>query len=355
MDNSIKQIKLLDCTLRDGSYANNFTFTKEDTSKIVGRLDELGFDYIEVGHGIGLGASVSTEFKAVATDVEYMQAAARSIDKSKWGMFCIPGVATLDDVRSAADNGMDFIRIGSDLNNVSKAIEFIDLSQRLGLEVLVNFMKSYVVTPEVFSETSAKVIDHGVELIYLVDSSGSMLPDEIQKYIQVFYEKHPETKLGFHGHNNLGLSVYNSLLCVQEGVNLIDTTIQGFGRGAGNTPVEEFIGVLSRYGIDTKINYIDLLNFSEEISSFVIRDVACSSIDVVSGFAGFHSSYTPRIFAIAEEYSLDPKEIIIELCKLDKSEAPPLLLQQIAKNLINSDHFLKNKSSYNQYYGQEQD
>ena len=317
-------------------------------------MDKLGFDYIEVGHGIGLGASVNSKFKAVATDIAYMRAAASSICKAKWGMFCIPGVATLSDVRMAADNGMNFIRIGSDLNNVDDAIEFIDLAKRLGLEVFVNFMKSYVVSPELFSEVSTKVVDRGIEMVYLVDSAGSMLPEELKKYIHVFYDKHPKVELGFHGHNNLGLSIYNSLVCVQEGVKLIDTTIQGYGRGAGNTPIEEFLSVLSRCDIATKINYLDLLNFSEEITSYVSRNVAWSTLDVVSGFSGFHSSYMPKILKLAKEYSLDPKEIIINLCKIDRSEAPDALLEEIAKNLVNSGGLKKNIPVSNKYFGEEQ-
>ena len=200
-------------------------------------------------------------------------------------------------------------------------------------------MKSYVVPPEAFSEVCSIVIDRGVETIYLVDSSGSMLPDEIRRYVNVFYENHSSTDLGIHGHDNLGLSTYNSLVCVQEGVKLIDTTIQGFGRGAGNTPIEEFLSVMGRYGIDTRIDYIDLLNFSEKISDKVARDVAWSTLDVVSGFAGFHSSYMPKILEISKSYNIDPKPIIIELCKVNQTDAPKELLENIARDIVKKGHF----------------
>ena len=354
MIDSNNNIKFLDCTLRDGSYANNFAFTSKDTSMIVSGLDKLDFNYIEVGHGIGLGASLNTGFKAAESDLNYMIAAASAINKSKWGMFCIPGVASLDDVRLAADNNIDFLRIGTDIENVSSAIEFIELSKNLGIEVFVNFMKSYVVSPDTFSKVCSIVIDCGIETIYLVDSSGSMLPDEIRKYINVFYENHPTVVLGFHGHDNLGLSTYNSLVCVQEGVKLIDTTIQGFGRGAGNTPIEEFLSVLGRYGIETNINYIDLLNFSEKISDKVAREVAWSTLDVVSGFAGFHSSYMPKILEISRSYNIDPKSIIIELCKVNQTDAPKDLLNSIARELVKKGRFMNEIPANNKYFGQEQ-
>ena len=111
----LKKIKsnILDCTLRDGSYENNFGFTKNDTFNICRSLEQAGVEYIEVGHGLGLGASKRTKFKAIQSDKEYLNAANKAISNSKWGVFCIPGIATLDDLKSAADSGINFIRIGT--------------------------------------------------------------------------------------------------------------------------------------------------------------------------------------------------------------------------------------------------
>src|SRR5262245_60396577 len=101
---------ILDCTLRDGSYVIDFGFTLGDTVEIATRLRNLGFPYIEVGHGIGLGASRKGMGVAAATDNEYMEAAHYShalAPQGRWGMFCIPGVASLDDVDVAAAYKID--------------------------------------------------------------------------------------------------------------------------------------------------------------------------------------------------------------------------------------------------------
>tara|TARA_B100000795_G_scaffold114758_2_gene85156 strand:+ start:1238 stop:2320 length:1083 start_codon:yes stop_codon:yes gene_type:complete len=352
MDSNIKKIKILDCTLRDGSYENNFKFTAEDTKEISSNLEKLGFEYIEVGHGVGLGASVTTKYKAVATDEEYMIAANSAVNNSKWGMFCIPGVSSLDDIKLAVDNEIDFIRIGVDPSKISNAQDFIQLASRLGVEVFVNFMKSHTVSPKFFVQNAAKAIEYGAKMIYLVDSAGSMLPDEIKAYVNEFNEKFPNVELGFHGHNNLGLAVYNSLLCVQENVKIIDTTLQGFGRSAGNTPAESFISVLNRYGIDSGINYIDLMNYSENSIRPFIKSKGLDTLDVVSGYSGFHSSYMPLILEAASKYSIDPKELIIDICKVTQTDLPLELLNEVAMSLnkVSDDKAIR----YAKYYGEEQ-
>jgi len=133
----------LDCTLRDGSYVIDFQFTATDTENIARVLDDAGFPYIEVGHGVGLGASEQGKNIAAATDVEYMRAAAKGVKRGKWGMFCIPGIASLEHLRVAADNGMDFVRVGTDVSEVDSSAPFIALAKKLNIEVYANFMKSY--------------------------------------------------------------------------------------------------------------------------------------------------------------------------------------------------------------------
>ena len=97
------KFEILDCTLRDGSYVNNFQFSASETYNLVKSLDGSGVDMIEVGHGIGLGASRGAYTRALESDEKYMEATAKAIGKSRWGVFCIPGIASLDDLVIASD------------------------------------------------------------------------------------------------------------------------------------------------------------------------------------------------------------------------------------------------------------
>ena len=84
--------KILEVTLRDGSYSIDFKFTAKDTEVIGGALDSLGFEFVEIGHGVGLGASEKGYGKAAETDEKYLQVAAATFKNAKWGMFCMCGV-----------------------------------------------------------------------------------------------------------------------------------------------------------------------------------------------------------------------------------------------------------------------
>ena len=144
----LDKTEILDCTLRDGSYVNNFQFTKNDTKKILNVLESSGVKFIEIGHGIGLGASRIEKFKAKESDKSYCQVASKVVKKAKWGVFCIPGVASLDDIRMAKDYGVKFVRVGTNIENYREQEKFINLCKKLNIFVASNFMKSYLVTPK---------------------------------------------------------------------------------------------------------------------------------------------------------------------------------------------------------------
>ena len=344
---------ILECTLRDGSYVIDFQFTATDTETIGGALDQAGFPYIEVGHGIGLGAFEQGRHVAAASDLEYMQAAARSIRRGKWGMFCIPGIANLEHVRMASDQGMDFIRIGSNVTEVDSSAPFIALSRARGMDVYANFMKSYALSPEEFAKLAARSAGFGAGMVYLVDSAGGMLPAEVRAYLQATHSEAPDLALGFHGHNNLGLAVANSLVCAEEGVVLVDTSLQGFGRSAGNTPTEQFLSALVRSGCEPAIDPIEAMHLGETLVRPLIERRGLSSLDIVAGQAQFHSSYMPAVLNAAKRHRIDPRALIIELCRHDKINAPDELIERLAADL---DHrrVAQRALPWGSYYGEEQ-
>lgn len=349
-----KAPKILDCTLRDGSYAIDFQFTSADTETIARALDEANFPYIEVGHGIGLGASEEGRNIAAASDREYMQAAAQAVKHGKWGMFCIPGIAQPDHLRLAADHGMNFVRIGTNVTEVDSSATFISLAHDLGMEVFANFMKSYALLPGMFARLAARSAGFGADMVYLVDSAGGMLPSEVRAYLRAARDEAPNVAMGFHGHNNLGLAVANSLVCAEEGVAMVDTSLQGFGRSAGNTPTEQFLSVLVRGNYDIDIDPIETMHLGETLIRPLIERRGLSSLDIVAGQAQFHSSYMPAVLNAAKRHRIDPRVLIMELCQHDKVNAPDELLELLATEL-NARHVDMRPLPWGAYFGEEQD
>lgn len=346
--------KILETTLRDGSYVLNFQFTASDTAIIASKLEEAGFDLIEIGHGVGLGASEAGMGQAAETDEAYLKAAADSLKKAQWGMFCIPGVASLDHVDLAAQYGMKFIRIGTNVTEVEDSQPFIERAKKYGMFVCANFMKSYALEPLEFAQQAKRSQDYGADVVYIVDSAGGMLTREMEGYFKAIRDV-CDIAIGFHGHDNLGLSVANAVRAYELGADIIDTSLQGLGRSAGNTPTEVFIAVLERMGVRMGYNPLDIMDIGEKYIKPLIKRIGHSSIDVITGYAQFHSSYMGIIREFSSKYRVDPRKLIISLCEKDKINAPRELVELIAQQLsTESEEVFTARFQLDQYFGAEQ-
>jgi 4-hydroxy 2-oxovalerate aldolase len=342
---------ILDCTLRDGSYVVDFGFTRSDTFEFVRDISECGFPYVEVGHGVGLGASTKGMGAAAATDEEYMVAAYRACRKpAMWGMFAIPGIASLSDIDLAAKHKMGFIRIGCEVAAVETAKPFIERARHHGIYVFSNLMKSYAAPVEEFVAAALKCVEYGAQCVYIVDSAGGMLPDDIRVYADAMRQAAPDVKLGFHGHNNLGLGVANALVCVDWSFDVIDTSLQGLGRSGGNVPAEQFIAALIRAGYDVPYDPVAVMQAGDDLVRQYVQPI--SSLDVTAGLGQFHSSYMPRILSVAKAKRVDPRRLILAVSARDKLNAPIALIEECAAALEGEQppSALVTKP----YYGQEQ-
>lgn len=353
MTSSPKAPNLLDCTLRDGSYAVNFQFTADDTRNIVAALDGVGIEWIEVGHGVGLCASQKGYGDAAETDAAYMTAASAAT-RAKWGMFCIPGIATLDALQEGIDHGMRFVRIGCNIDSYRDVKPFVELARRHQLFTCVNFMKSYTKPAVEFAEYAQAAESYGAELVYLVDSAGGMLPEEVTQYVEAVRTRTRDLRLGFHGHHNLGMGVANALRAVELGVEFIDASLLGLGRSAGNTPTEQLVCALMRRGIDLNLDPIALMDIAERYVRPLGLTGSCDSLDVISGLALFHSSYMPIIERHARKFRIDPRQLIVAVCEKDQVNAPEALVEETARRLAEAGSHGAWKSLYKHYYGGEQ-
>jgi len=326
-------LTLLDTTLRDGSYVVDFRFTAMDTALIAGALDACGVPLIEVGHGIGMRAGTLAPSRSACTDLEYANAAASAVTRGKWGMFCIPGIAQLDDVDLLADAGAHFIRIGTNVTSVAEAAPFIARARARGLWVSANFMKTYALSPRAVAVEAMRAADFGADLVCIVDSAGGMLPDDVGAYSDATREA-IRVPFGFHGHDNLGLAVANTLRAVQAGATVIDTSLRGMGRSAGNACTEMVLFALQRQGIDLGIDPISMLTIAEQrIDPMLRAHQSRDSIGIVSGFAQFHSSFLDRVYDAARAHDVDPRALIVSVSEEDKINAPVELVNRHAEQL----------------------
>ena len=350
----MKSPRLLDTTLRDGSYVINFQFTARDTAIIAHELESAGIELIEIGHGVGLGASEAGYGTAAETDSAYLEAAAGTLKRAAWGMFCIPGVAKLEHVDLAASFGMRFIRIGTDVADVPDSAPFIERAKKHGMFVCANYMKSYVVDPAEFARKAKLSEQYGTDVVYVVDSAGGMMTRDMEAYFRAVQEA-CNVAIGFHGHDNLGLGVANAVRAVELGADIVDASLQGMGRSAGNTPTELFIVVMERLGTPLGFDPLRVMDIGEKYIKPLVQRQGLNSLDVVAGYAQFHSSYMGVIREFSSKFGVDPRKLIIALCERDRVNAPRAVVEELARNLsAEGDQAFSARFHLERYHGAEQ-
>ncbi len=326
-------VKLLDTTLRDGSYVIDFQFTPTDTINIGKALKNADVDFIEIGHGLGLGAGSKPHMKSPASDEKYLEAAAKHLDGSLWGMFFIPGIGEFEDIDLAASYGMKFIRIGTDVDNSEISEKYIQRAKEHGMYVASNFMKTYALDFKEVAERSVMAEKFGADIVCIVDSAGGMFPSDLEGYFKAIRDK-TDIAVGFHGHNNMGLAMANTLKAVELGFDVVDTSIRGMGRSAGNAVTEMLLFSMLRMGQPLKTDVHQILQIAEEyIDPLMTNYDQVNSIGIVSGYAQFHSSFMGMISQYAKSYDVDPCKLIINVSRINKIKVTDELVEQEAEKL----------------------
>jgi 4-hydroxy 2-oxovalerate aldolase len=325
-------MQILDTTLREGSYVVNFQFSSRETFTIASKLDASGVDYIETGHGLGLGAS-SKLYLQPEPDEAYLEATASAVLKAKCGMFFIPGIGSLGDITKAAKFGMDFIRVGTNVTEVAESERYIKHAKDLGLMVFANYMKTYALSAPEVAKLARISESYGADNICIVDSAGGMMGDEVDEYTKLVAQN-VAVPVSFHGHNNLGLATSNSIIALNAGAEVIDCSLRGLGRSAGNVSTEIFAFLMKRLNLPVNANPIMLLDIAEgHIDEIMSNHQPIESMGIVAGFSKFHSSFETKVMLFAEKFNVDPRQMIIELTERDKVNAPDEILNSIGSLL----------------------
>jgi 4-hydroxy 2-oxovalerate aldolase len=323
---------ILDCTIRDGSYAIDFKFTARDSALVAAELDRAGVRWIEVGHGLGLGAAAAGKGRSTDDDLAQVAEAVAAVEHAKIGVFFIPGIGSEDDLRAAADAGLHFVRVGANADEIEQAFPYVDLARELGLDAFVNLMKTYGIAPEAFAEAAGGAHAHGARGVYVVDSAGGMMPAEVARYMEA--AAGIGIDLGFHGHSNLHLAVANSVAAYEAGATFIDTSVYGIGRSSGNVPTEVMAIVFERLGVDSGVDPIEIVELAETYLRPLAEHLHPHDMIAVSlGYGRFHSSYLNRALAAAEASGVSPFRLIVELGKRDMMRLPQELLDATVAEL----------------------
>jgi 4-hydroxy 2-oxovalerate aldolase len=256
-----KDLKVLDCTIRDGGLINNYQFSEDFVKAVYASLCESGVDVIELGKKL----MESDEYPRTKygpwnfCDEDVLKRVVESYKGSYHPeiavMFDI-GRIDLNGLANKKDSPVDMIRTACYVPQIDKALDTVKRAKDKGYKTTLNIM---AVSAAIESELNEALQDVSktpeVDYLYLVDTYGAFYSEQITYYLNLYKKYVPVEKLGFHGHNNIQLAYANTQQCIIEGVNLLDATINGMGRGAGNCPLELLLGFLRNPKFDVKPIY----------------------------------------------------------------------------------------------------
>jgi 4-hydroxy-2-oxovalerate/4-hydroxy-2-oxohexanoate aldolase len=309
------QIKVHDMSLRDGMHPKRHQITIAQMKTIAQGLDQAGVPLIEVTHGDGLGGSSVNYGFAAASDEDYLRAVIPLLKQAKVSALLLPGIGTVDHLRRAADCGVTTIRVATHCTEADVSEQHIALGRKLGLDTVGFLMMSHMIEPEQLLEQARLMESYGANCIYVTDSAGYMIPDDVSARIGHLREHlRPETELGFHGHHNLSMGVANSLAAVEAGARRIDCACGGMGAGAGNTPLEVFIAVCSRMGVVTGVDLFKVSDVAEDLVTPILDfPVRIDRNSLTLGYAGVYSSFLLFARRAEAKYGIPAREILLEL------------------------------------------
>ncbi|GGN17918.1 4-hydroxy 2-oxovalerate aldolase [Actinoplanes campanulatus] len=306
-------LRITDSSLRDGSHAKRHRFTVDEVTAIVRALDDAGVPVIEVTHGDGLGGSTFTYGLSRTPEQELITAAVRTATRAKIAFLMLPGVGVLDDIRAAAGNGAGVCRIATHCTEADIAVQHFGIARDLGLETVGFLMMAHSRPPEALAKQARIMADAGCQCVYVVDSAGALVMDQVgDRVAALVAELGDDAQVGFHGHENLGLGVANSILAYRAGAKQIDGSTRRFGAGAGNTPVEAFVGVCDKLGIRTGVDFFKIVDAAEDVVRPAMPgECKLDRMALIMGYAGVYSSFLTHAYALAERYGVSGAEILV--------------------------------------------
>ncbi|ORA82563.1 4-hydroxy-2-oxovalerate aldolase [Mycolicibacter kumamotonensis] len=315
MSDHIFDVRITDTSLRDGSHHKRHQFTREEVAAIVAAIDAAGVPVIEVTHGDGLGGSSFNYGFSKTPDQELIKLAAQTAKDARIAFLMLPGVATKDDMKEAQGNGGQICRIATHCTEADVSIQHFGLARELGLETVGFLMMAHTVSPEKLAAQARIMADAGCQCVYVVDSAGALVlegvRDRVQALVAELGDQGDGAQVGFHGHENLGLGVANSLEAVRAGAKQIDGSVRRFGAGAGNAPVEALIGVFDKVGIKTGIDFFDIADAAEDVVRPVMpAECVLDRNALIMGYSGVYSSFLKHAVRQGERYGVPAHELL---------------------------------------------
>jgi len=240
------EIKVIDCTVRDGGLMNKWQFDDDFVREVYQALTEAGVDYMEIGY---LSSEKSFSRDEVGpwkfcAEADLQRIIGDTEKKIKFSAMADIGRIDYDDILPKSESSLDMIRVACYAHQVDAAIDLAHHCMDKGYETTINLMAVSTVGIRELDEALSDLANSRVPVIYLVDSFGGFYQEDIETLAKKYMDALPGKTIGIHAHNNQQLAFANTITSVIAGINYLDATLYGIGRGAGNCPVELLLSFL---------------------------------------------------------------------------------------------------------------
>ena len=249
----MENIKIVDCTIRDGGLINKWQFSDEMVKKVFEAVNASGVDYMEIGYRASEKMFSPDEYGPwrFSKDEKIREIIGDTELKTKLGVMVDIGRVEEEDLLAADESPLSFIRVATYLKDIEKAIALANLIHDKGYESFINIMAISTVNDYDLNKGLEEIEkDTSVTSVTIVDSFGALFADNVKHLAQLFKSSLTHKKVGFHAHNNLQLGFANTLTAIDSGVTYCDATITGIGRAAGNCPLELLLSYLKNPAYD---------------------------------------------------------------------------------------------------------
>ena len=309
-----KEVKVLDATLRDGGLVNNFYFTDEFVKDLYRTNVKAGVDYMEMGY-----RADKTMFDVdklgkwkFCNDDDIIDVIGEKNSSLKLAIMADVGRCDYkNDIQDRSNSPIDLVRVATYLHQIPTAIDMIEDAAKKGYEVTCNIMAISNTQEADLRVALEELGKTPVDTFYIVDSFGAMYPEQIARLSDIYLDVASKygKKVGMHAHNNQQLAFANTIEAVGDGVDWLDGTYSGMGRGAGNCQMELLLGFLK----NPKYNVYPAFQFIEKHMTKLKEEGVVWGFDLQYLMTGLLNQHPRTAIAFTNEKRKDYAEFYKEL------------------------------------------